>query len=44
MATKYGQAAIEYWNRLSTKRDTQLKTLGTIIAIVIVIAVLIDKT
>ena len=43
MATRYGQAAIDYWKRLKTKRATQKKTLFTIIGIVIVIAVLINK-
>ena len=42
MATKYGQEAIDYWNRLMTKRATQKKTIFTIIAIAIIIAVLIN--
>ena len=40
MATKYGQEAIAYWERLKAKRATQKKTLAIVIAVVVIWLVL----
>ena len=44
MATKYGQAAIDYWAKKKAGTKMTVKVIGVLITVAIVYAVLIDKT
>ena len=44
MATRYGQAAIDYWAKKKAATKMMYKVIGVIIVFAIIYAVLIDKT